>query len=95
MEKQIKSILHHMACSHHHLSRILETKKKVAHHMCQLICCIPDQQPDEENLPVVAEQSMQLTKNLCAYLFSLADLEDAIAENIGLVYKELQEAMEE
>ncbi|NEW04432.1 nucleoside-diphosphate sugar epimerase [Paenibacillus sp. SYP-B3998] len=71
------------------MSRILEAKRVVTSQMASIASDIPDSNPDFEGLGMLQEQALQLTKNVTAYLNSLANLEEAIAQQTEIVMKEM------
>jgi len=89
MDHHVTNIIHYMAQSHVEMAKILEEKRHVAVHMAQLIQHIPDY-PPFHTVDQIAKHSVALTENVAAYLGSLADLQEAIAENLTLVIGELQ-----
>jgi hypothetical protein len=89
MEEAITSMLQHMAKSHLKMANILGSKSSVGVRMAYLIDSIPNYNPGFEGLESMMTQSLEITKNVTAYLNSLADLEEAIASNLGLILKAL------
>jgi len=79
-----------MAKSHRELARILGAKREVAVRAAGLISYIPNEHGGADGPEAAAEQSGAVTKSLTAYLNSLADLEEALAENLSTIIKELQ-----
>ncbi|MDQ0901542.1 MULTISPECIES: nucleoside-diphosphate sugar epimerase [unclassified Paenibacillus] len=91
MEQQVTMIISHIAGSHSEMSRILEAKRSVSTQMASIANDIPDSHPHFEGLVMLQEQALQLTKNITAYLNSLANLEEAIAQQTEIVMKEIKE----
>ncbi len=89
MEQQITSMIHYMAKSQEEMARIIEAKRHVAVRMAHLVCHIPDEHPDFAGVDGLSEHSLDVTKSITAYLNSLADLEEAITEQMSLVMKEM------
>lgn len=91
MQDQITSILEHMAKSQHELARTLEAKRFVVAHMAMMVEQIPDQNPSFGEIAALMEHSLGVTKGITNYLNSLADLEDAIADNLAPIVKAMKE----
>ncbi|WP_409341786.1 nucleoside-diphosphate sugar epimerase [Paenibacillus sp. MBLB4367] len=89
MDQQITAIIHHMSKSHHELARIIEAKRQSVVHAARLITAIPNENPSVEGFEGTTDFALSVTKNLTSYLNSLADLEDAMADNLTQVMKEL------
>jgi hypothetical protein len=90
VDQHISSIIEHMARSHEEMARILEAKRHVAIHMAQLIQFIPDH-PAMAGAEVIMKNAVTVTENVTAYLNSIADLEESIADNLEAVMKEIGE----
>lgn len=90
MHQQVTSIIEHMASSHWEMTKILEAKRHVAVRMAQLVHEIPHENPTFGDIEGLMEKSLSVTKNIAAYLNSLADLSDAIADNLILIMKEVE-----
>ncbi|ALS23326.1 hypothetical protein [Paenibacillus naphthalenovorans] len=88
MHQQATSIIEHMASSHWEMSKILESERHVAVRMAELVHEIPEYNPTFDDIPALMEGSLLVTKNVAAYLNSLADLSDAIGDNLNLIMKE-------
>lgn len=91
MEQRVTTIISHIAASHHEMSKILEAHRSVSTQMAGIARDIPDSHPHFEGLSMLQEQALQLTKNITAYLNSLANLEEAIAQQTEIVMKEMKE----
>jgi hypothetical protein len=89
MEDTITSMIRNMAQSHGFLADILEHKRHVVTHASSLLAAVPHPGHSEEE--GVAHRSLLITKSVVAYLNTLAELEFAIADNLGMVMKELRE----
>ncbi|MEK8131270.1 nucleoside-diphosphate sugar epimerase [Paenibacillus filicis] len=90
MQRQVSNMMHHMATSQEEMVRILEAKRQVAVRMAQLVHAIPPEYPGFEGVEALTENAMSVTKNIAGYLNSLADLEDALADNLTYIMKEVQ-----
>jgi methyl-accepting chemotaxis protein len=91
LQNRITANIKHMAKSQHELARILEAKRHVIMHMASMVEQIPDQNPSFGEVEGLMEQSLGVTKGVTSYLNSLADLADAIADNLTHVMKEMKE----
>jgi methyl-accepting chemotaxis protein len=89
MHRQVTEIIKHMAASQQEIAKILEAKRHIAVRMAQLVHHIPERNPSFEDIDTLKEHSMNMTKNISAYLNSLADLADALADNLSFVMKEV------
>ncbi|BCG60682.1 MULTISPECIES: nucleoside-diphosphate sugar epimerase [Paenibacillus] len=89
MQNQITNILQHMAHSHEQMARILDAERHVAVRMAQIVHDLPDAEPDFGGTSGIIESAGQVNKNIISYLNAFADLQEAIAEQVGKVIKEL------
>ena len=92
MEREVTSIIQHIADSQARLADILAAKRPVVEHAVIMLSGLPAAPGDD-----VAEQSAYsgaMMKSLASYLNGFAELEDALAENLSLVIKELAEQEE-
>lgn len=89
MEDQVTVIISHIATSHREMSKILGAKRGVTAHMASLSDGISDEHPQFADVSELQEFALQLTKSITAYLNSLADLEDAIAQQTEILIKEM------
>ncbi|WP_248927677.1 hypothetical protein [Paenibacillus hamazuiensis] len=89
MQNHITDILFHMAKSQEEMANIIESKRHVAMHLASLSHHIPHANPDFGDIQALVEHSLLVTKSISAYLNSLADLEDALGDNLECVMKEM------
>lgn len=89
MDQHVTSTIEHMANSHQEMARILEAKRDMVVHLANLITEIPDVDISFRGLDEVSKNSLLITENITSYLVSLAEFEEAIAENLSHVMKEL------
>ncbi|MCR8629687.1 MULTISPECIES: nucleoside-diphosphate sugar epimerase [Paenibacillus] len=89
MQRQVTNIIKHMADSQQEMAKILEAKRHIAVRMAQIVHDIPELNPSFDDIDMLTENSMNVSKNIAAYLSSLADLEDALADNLAFVMKEV------
>lgn len=95
MDQTITDILMHMAHSHQQLARVIDAERHITVRMAQIIHALPDQEPDFEGVEGMMENTSSLNKSIIAYLNSLADLQEAMAENLTQVMGELKGSEEE
>ncbi|WP_135553134.1 nucleoside-diphosphate sugar epimerase [Paenibacillus cymbidii] len=91
MDQQISAIIHYVADSHRELARILDSKRHIVVHATQLIHVLPEMDPHDGGIEPIVERSLKLTKGVISYLLGLAELEDALADNLETVMKELKD----
>lgn len=87
------SMLEHMAKSQHELANILEAKRFVVAHMAMMVKQIPDKDPSFGEIKPLMGYSLDTTKGIATYLNSLADLEDALADNIAPILVMMKEEL--
>jgi hypothetical protein len=90
MESKITAIINHMMSSQQHMAKVLETQRHIIDHVAKLVKDIPDRQPSISGMEAFVKNSSQVTKTISTYLVSLADFEEAIADNLTAVMRELQ-----
>ncbi|AIQ65293.1 nucleoside-diphosphate sugar epimerase [Paenibacillus stellifer] len=95
MQNQITKILEHMAHSHEQMARILDAERHVAVRMAQIVHDLPDAEPDFGGTEGVIESAGRVNKTIISYLNAFADLQEAMAEQVGRVIKEMQGQEEE
>ncbi|RKN85337.1 nucleoside-diphosphate sugar epimerase [Paenibacillus ginsengarvi] len=95
MQHEVTSIIAHMAKSHCEMARMLEAKRQSITNMAHIVSALPNEAIEFGGTELIATNSVDLTKNVSAYLSSLADLADAIGDHLELVIKELAEQDEE
>lgn len=95
MEQKITDIIVHMAHSHQQMARMIDAERQVAVRMAQIVHGIPDAGPAFAGMSGVLENSGRVNKSVISYLNAIADLEEAMAENLGYVMKELKTHDEE
>lgn len=84
-------MLEHTAKSQHELANILEAKRFVVAHMAMMVKQIPDKDPSFGEIKPLMGYSLDTTKGIATYLNSLADLEDALADNIAPILVMMKE----
>lgn len=90
MEQKITDIIVHMAHSHQQMVRVLDAERQVAVRMAQIVQAIPDAGPAFEGTSGMMENTGRINKSVISYLNAIADLQEAMAENLGFVMKELK-----
>jgi hypothetical protein len=95
VQEKVTSIIAHMSVSHMHMARIIEAKRGMVAHTAGLTYAVPDNETTFSGTAVVTGFVLEVSKMTASYLSSLADLEDAIADNLSEVMKELNEKSEE
>lgn len=96
MERQLTDILEHMAKAHEELSRILRSTRDITMHTAEhLVTTLPDHQPNFQRKEGIMEHALELAGNVTAYLNSLGDLHEALADNLEPVMEQLREQAEE
>lgn len=95
MQTKIDAMLTHLSHSQQQMARILDAERHVAVHMAQLIHDLPDTNPEFEGIESLIENSGQINKSIISYMESLADLQEALAENLNHVVRELAHHEEE
>lgn len=88
MDQHVSNIIHYMAMSHVEMAQIIEQKRHVAVHMSQLVQQISDH-PSFNTVEEINKNSIMVIESVTSYLNSIADLEEAIAENLTHVMKEM------
>jgi len=95
MEEKITEIIVHMSHSHQQMARVLDAERQVVVRMAQIFHAIPDDEPAFEGVPGLIENTGRINKSVISYLNAIADLQEAMAENLGFVLKELRSQDEE
>ncbi|WEK53351.1 MAG: nucleoside-diphosphate sugar epimerase [Candidatus Cohnella colombiensis] len=94
-QELLTEIVTHLSHSHQQMARIIHAKREVSVRMAQLVDALPDAHPQLNGLPGLLDNSGQVTKSIIAYLNSLADLEEAVAESLTHVMKAMENAGDE
>ncbi|MDO7906994.1 nucleoside-diphosphate sugar epimerase [Paenibacillus sp. JX-17] len=95
MQSKVNELLAHISNSHQQMARLLDAERQVAVRMSQIIHHLPDEEPDLNGVPGLIESSGQIHKSIVGYLNGLADLQEAMAETLGQVMKEIGDLDEE
>ncbi|MNE31651.1 hypothetical protein D3C76_100410 [compost metagenome] len=95
MEDKITEIIVHLSHSHQHMARVIDAERQVSVRMAQIVHAIPDVEPAFEGVPGMLENTGLVNKSVVSYLNAVADLQEALAENLGIVVKEMKDLSEE
>ncbi|MNE27390.1 hypothetical protein D3C80_1207980 [compost metagenome] len=95
MEDKITEIIVHLSHSHQQMARVIDAERHVSVRMAQIVHAIPDNEPAFDGVPGMLENTGLVNKSVVSYLNAIADLEEAMAENLGLVIKEMRDQSEE
>ncbi len=95
MEQKITDILMHMAHSHQQLARVMDAERHITVRMAHIVHELPDSEPDFEGVDGLMESTSSINKSIIAYLNSIADLQESMAENLTQVMSELKGSEEE
>jgi hypothetical protein len=95
VQSKIDGMLTHMSHSQQQMARILDAERQMAAHMAKIIHDLPDSNLEFDDIGALMKHSEEINKSIIAYLFSLADLEEALAENLSHVIGELGSHEEE
>jgi uncharacterized protein YlzI (FlbEa/FlbD family) len=97
MDQHVNDIVEHIAKSHEEIARILEAGKDITVHMSYLISTIPDKEVSFHSggRIMIAEHSGEIMSNVTSYLNSIGDLQEACANSLTHVVKQLSDSDEE
>lgn len=90
MEEKLTEVIVHISNAHNQMARVIDAERHVAVRMAQIVHSIPDNEPAFDGTDGLIENTGLINKSVTSYLNSIADLEEAIAENLELVIKELK-----
>ncbi|WP_308635568.1 nucleoside-diphosphate sugar epimerase [Paenibacillus silvisoli] len=88
MQHIVTEMIEHMSRSQEQLARVLEAKRHVAVRMAQIVHALPDTHPGFGGVNELMDNSHLMTKNVVAYLHSIAELQESLALTISAVMKE-------
>ncbi len=95
MQELMTEIVVHLSHSHQQMARILDAKRQVAVRMAQMVHILPDEHPQLDGLEGLLDGSSQVTKSVIAYVNSLADLQEAMADSLAQLVKAAADTEEE
>jgi len=87
--QQVNNVIGHISESQLEMAKILEAQRYIVLHTARFIHDIPHENPSFETVEALTENTLHVTKNVAAYLNSLAELTDALGDNLLLVLKEV------
>jgi methyl-accepting chemotaxis protein len=91
LQNQITEMIYHMANSQEEMADIIEAKRHVIVHLSLLNHQISHVDPNFGEIQSLMKHSLLVTKSITSYLNSLAELEDAMTENLSCLMKEMEE----
>lgn len=89
MEEHVTSILTHIAASHEEMDAILAANRDITVHMASMIIELPDKGLTFTGMDTVTRNALLVTENITSYVKAIAELEEAIADSLSAVMKEL------
>lgn len=95
MEDDVTEIIAHMARSHVEMARMLGAKRQSIRQVSHIVTALPNETVQFGETDTIADNSVDLTKSVSAYLEALADLVDAIGDHLELVIKEMADSGDE
>jgi len=95
MEKQITELLTHMARAHEELAAILHASKDITMHTAQDLVGTLPQHGIASGKDAILESALALAGSVVAYLNSIGDLQEALADNLEPVMEQLHGEYEE
>ncbi|GAA0397592.1 nucleoside-diphosphate sugar epimerase [Paenibacillus motobuensis] len=95
MEEKITEIIVHVSHSHQQMARVMDAERQVVVRLAQIVHAIPDTEPGFDGVSGLIENTGRINKSVISYLNAIADLQEAMAENLGFVLKELRSQDEE
>lgn len=90
MEHTITEMIAHMSHSHRQMARVIDAERQVVVRMAQIVHAIPDAEHVFDGTAGMLENTGRLNKSVISYLTAIADLQEAMADNLGVVMKELK-----
>ena len=94
MEKLITELLTHVARAHEELASILHASREITMHTAQELVGTLPQRGIASNKDAVLESALALAGSVVAYLNSIGDLQDALADNLEPVMEQLHDEAE-
>lgn len=91
MSDSIDVLLEHISHSNRQIARVLEAERHVAVRMAQMIHDLPDEDPELGGFAGLLDQANVVTKSVISYLFSVAELQEMVAEQMYHVVMEMEE----
>ncbi|EFM08962.1 conserved hypothetical protein [Paenibacillus curdlanolyticus YK9] len=94
MEDPIDALIEHVSHTNRQLVRVLEAKRHVAVRMAQVVHALPDEDPELGGFMGLLDQANGVTNSVIAYLNSVAELQEMMAEQLYHVIMEMEEEEE-
>jgi hypothetical protein len=95
MQNKVDNLLVNISHSHQQMARLLDAERQVVVRMSQVIHDLPDEDPRFDGIPGILDSSGQVNKSIVSYLNGIADLQEAMAEMLVRVVKEVTDPEEE
>ncbi len=94
MEHQVTISIEFMMRSHYHLTRILEAKKETTAHVSRVVSGMPSRPAAYGEGEPALEVALEVAQTVAAYLGSLGDLQEAMADNLEIIMAEINKGSE-
>lgn len=89
MEHHVTLAMEFMVKSHYELARTLAADRDAAVHASRVIGRLPDHAPGLGDREEALELSLDVMQSVAAYLNSLGDLAEAVADQLELILKDI------
>jgi hypothetical protein len=89
MEHHVTLSMEFMVKSHYELARTLAAERDAAVHASRVIGRLPDHGPDLGEREAALELALDVMQSVAVYLSSLGDLEEAVADQLEIVLKDI------
>lgn len=89
MDHHVTLSMEFMVKSHHELVRTLAAERDAAVHASRVIGALPNDGPVPGERETALELSLDVMQNVAAYLSSLSDLEEAVADQLEIILNEI------
>ena len=91
MEHHTTITIEFMVKSHYELARIIEAERHTAAHTSGIVGTIANRPGEFGDAESAMELSLEAKQSVAAYLSSLGDLEEAIADNLEIILTEMRD----
>ncbi|GFN31008.1 nucleoside-diphosphate sugar epimerase [Paenibacillus xylaniclasticus] len=91
MEDSIDALIEHVSHTNRQLARVLEAERHVVVRTAQMIHALPDENPELGGFTGLIDQASGVTRSVIAYLNSIADLQEMMAEQLYHVMIEMDD----
>ncbi|EXX84917.1 hypothetical protein BG53_00685 [Paenibacillus darwinianus] len=95
MQQVLDELIGHLSVSHQQLARMLDAERHIAVKMAQVVHALPDRNPQFGGFDGLLEGAYTVSKNVVSYLHGLAELQEALADQLTVVLKEMDDPEEE